>query len=62
MTADGSVPDPPVDNGWDSGLNSNRRLMSLPLSYYAGRLLPLPNADAGCSNTGLRRRQEAPGF
>lgn len=34
--------------------------MSLPLSCYADRLKPLPNEDAGCSNTGLRRRQEAP--
>jgi hypothetical protein len=32
--------------------------MSLPLSYYASRIMPLPNADAGYSNTGLRRLQE----
>ena len=32
--------------------------MSLPLSYYASRLMPLPSADAGYSNTGLRRLQE----
>jgi hypothetical protein len=32
--------------------------MSLPLSYYASRLMPLPNADAGYSNTGLRRLQK----
>ncbi len=29
--------------------------MSLPLSCSASRLMPLPNADAGYSNTGLRR-------
>lgn len=32
--------------------------MSLPLSCSASRLVPLPNADAGYSNTGLRRLQE----
>jgi hypothetical protein len=32
--------------------------MSLPLSYSASRLMPLPNEDAGYSNTGLRRLQE----
>jgi hypothetical protein len=32
--------------------------MSLPPSYSASRLVPLPNADAGYSNTGLRRLQE----
>ena len=32
--------------------------MSLPLPYYASRLMSLPNAVAGYSNTGLRRLQE----
>ena len=32
--------------------------MSLPLSCSASRLVPLPNADADYSNTGLRRLQE----
>ena len=32
--------------------------MSLPLSCSASRLVPLPNGDAGYSNTGLRRLQE----
>lgn len=32
--------------------------MSLPLSCSASRLMPLPNVDAGYSNTGLRRLQE----
>jgi hypothetical protein len=32
--------------------------MSLPLSCSASRSVPLPNADAGYSNTGLRRLQE----
>lgn len=36
--------------------------MSLPLSCSASRLMPLPSADAGYSNTGLRRLQEIPLF
>ncbi len=32
--------------------------MSLPLPYYASRLMPLPNEVADYSNTGLRRLQE----
>jgi hypothetical protein len=32
--------------------------MSLPLSYSASRLVPLPNEDAGYSNTGRRRLHE----
>jgi hypothetical protein len=32
--------------------------MSLPLPYSASRLMPLPNEDAGYSNTGLRHLQE----
>ncbi|MNK95288.1 Tannase and feruloyl esterase [compost metagenome] len=30
MTSDGSVPDPAVDNGWDTGLSGNRRWYGTP--------------------------------
>lgn len=52
LTADGSVPLPARDNGWDSGLSKERRWYGLPrgTSLYNAMFSRLFNTNAGIAN------------